>query len=194
MTSTPVSLFDRLKTANPDASEWRRLHDIYQPLIHSWLGRVPGLGDELHDLAQEVFSVVIRELPRFERRREGSFRAWLRRVTVNRVRAFNKQRARRPNTGAIDDTDAFLARLEDGASDLSKQWDDEHDRQVFQKLVMLIKDEFTPTTWEAFQRFALGGQPSADVAAALGISENAVLLAKSRVLKRLRTEAAGLLD
>jgi RNA polymerase sigma-70 factor, ECF subfamily len=55
------------------------------PLIARWLARVPGLGDEADDLAQEVFVVVIREIPRFQRQREGSFRAWLRQVTVNKV-------------------------------------------------------------------------------------------------------------
>src|SRR5207302_1629515 len=81
-TPTSVSLLDRLKVARPDASDWQRLQGIYLPLIQRWLGRVPGLGDEAGDLAQEVFLVVVRELPRFERRREGSFRAWLRKVTV----------------------------------------------------------------------------------------------------------------
>jgi hypothetical protein len=49
---------------------------------------VPGLGDESADLAQDVLIVVFREVARFDRRREGSFRAWLRQVTVNRVRTW----------------------------------------------------------------------------------------------------------
>jgi DNA-directed RNA polymerase specialized sigma24 family protein len=71
MKPTSVSLLDRLKAAGPDASDWQRLQAIYLPLIQRWLGRVPGLGDEAVDLAQEVFMVVVRELPRFQRRREG---------------------------------------------------------------------------------------------------------------------------
>ncbi len=86
MSVTSVSLLDRLKAARPDASDWNRLQGIYLPLIQRWLGRVPGLGDESADLAQEVLIIVFREVPRFDRRREGSFRAWLRRVTVNRIR------------------------------------------------------------------------------------------------------------
>jgi hypothetical protein len=38
------------------------------------------------------------------------------------------------------------------------------------------------------------GLPAAAVAAELGTTVNAVLLAKSRILRRLREEAAGLLD
>ena len=42
--------------------------------------------------------------------------------------------------------------------------------------------------------FVVRDRPAADVAAELGISVNSVYLAKSRVLRRLREELAGLLD
>jgi DNA-directed RNA polymerase specialized sigma24 family protein len=67
-------LLDRLKVAKPEASDWNRLHEIYLPLIERWLSRVPGLGDESADLAQEVLVVVFRGIPRFERRRQRSYR------------------------------------------------------------------------------------------------------------------------
>src|SRR5262249_54505356 len=82
-----VSLPDRLKLARPDVSDWHRVPEIYLPLSPRWLARIAGLGDEANDLAQAVFLAVVRGLPRFERRREGSFRAWLQRVTVNRTGA-----------------------------------------------------------------------------------------------------------
>ncbi len=58
----------------------------------------------------------------------------------------------------------------------------------------MVQPEFAPSTWDAFHRFALDGIPAARVAAELGLTVNAVLLAKSRVLKRLREEAGELLD
>lgn len=61
-------------------------------------------------------------------------------------------------------------------------------------MLELIEPEFRPATWQAFRRVVLDGDKPAQVAAELGISENAVLLAKSRVLSRLRQEARGLLD
>jgi RNA polymerase sigma-70 factor, ECF subfamily len=189
---TSVSLLDRLRGARPDHPDWLRLQDIYLPLIRSWLGRVPGLGDEAADLAQEVFVVVLRELPRFERQREGSFRAWLRQVTVNKVWTYRKQRRRRP-AGGLDPADGFLDRLADPNSELSRQWDREHDQHVTQKLLAVVQPDFSPTTWEAFRRFALDGLPAARVAQELGLTENAVLQAKSRILKRLRLEAGELL-
>ncbi len=191
-TPTSVSLLDRLKVARPDASDWHRLQGIYLPLIHRWLARVPGLGDEAGDLAQEVFLVVVRELPRFERRREGSFRAWLRQVTVNRTRSHRRRRRRTPAVG-LDPADGFLDRLEAPNGDLAREWDQDHDRHVFERLLAIVQPDFTSTTWEAFRRFALDGLPAARVAEELGLTENAVLQAKSRILKRLRAEAGDLL-
>jgi RNA polymerase sigma-70 factor, ECF subfamily len=191
-TPTSVSLLDRLKVARPDASDWDRLQGIYLPLIRRWLARVPGLGDEAGDLAQEVFIVVVRELPRFERRREGSFRAWLRQVTVNRTRSHRRRRRRTPAVG-LDPVDGFLDRLEAPDGDLAREWDQDHDRHVFERLLAIVQPDFQPTTWDAFRRFALDGLPAARVAEEYGLTENAVLQAKSRILKRLRAEAGDLL-
>jgi RNA polymerase sigma-70 factor (ECF subfamily) len=58
----------------------------------------------------------------------------------------------------------------------------------------LVEPEFTPSTWRAFRRVVLEGAPPTAVAAELGTSVNAVFIAKSRVLQRLRQEARGLLD
>jgi len=189
---TSLSLLDRLKAARPDASDWNRLQGVYLPLIERWLGRVPGLGDESADLAQEVLVVVFREVPRFDRQREGSFRAWLRQVTVNKIRNYRRQRHRRPAVG-LDLADGFLERLSDPNDDLAREWDRDHDKHVVEKLLAVVQRDFTPATWEAFQRFGVEGVPAGRVAEELGLSENAVILAKSRVLKRLREEAGDLL-
>jgi RNA polymerase sigma-70 factor (ECF subfamily) len=190
-TPTSVSLLDRLKVARPDASDWHRLQGIYLPLIRRWLARVPGLGDEVDDLAQDVFLVVVRELPRFDRRREGSFRAWLRQITVNQARSHWRRRRRMPV--GLDPAVGFLDRLEAPNGDLAREWDEDHDRHVFERLLAIVQPDFQPTTWEAFRRFALDGIPAARTGEELGLTENAVLQAKSRILKRLRAEAGELL-
>jgi RNA polymerase sigma-70 factor (ECF subfamily) len=165
------------------------LHDVYLPLIRAWLARTPGLTDEADDVAQEVLIVLFRELPEFRRQREGSFRAWLRQVTTNRVRTWWRSRQKRPSVGL----DEFLSQLEDTTSLLSQRWDQEHDQHVLEKLLAIVKYDFDAPTWQAFQLFVLNSNKAGVVAGKLGITENAVLLCKSRILKRLREESAGLL-
>ncbi|MBY0395839.1 MAG: sigma-70 family RNA polymerase sigma factor [Thermoleophilia bacterium] len=197
MNPTSLSLLERLKCARPDATDWGRLEEIYRPLIGRWLARVPGLDPgEAADVSQDVLLVVAREIAGFDRRREGSFRAWLRQVAVNQARTHLRRARRRPLVG-LDrpdaDGEAFLDRLADPDDPLARDWDREHDRHVVDRLLSAVRPDFGASTWEAFRRFGIDGEPAARVAADLGLTENAVILAKSRVLKRLREEAGDLL-
>ena len=193
MSDTSVSLLDRLRS-QPDGPSWRRLVDLYTPLIHGWLRRYEVQPQDADDLVQEVLSRVVRDLPHFEHdRRRGAFRCWLRTITANQLRTFWRARQHRPVVGGSD-LERRIEQLEDPASHLSKLWDQEHDRHVLARLLDLVQPEFSPTTWAAFRRVTLDGVRPADVAVELGISVNAVWLAKSHVLRRLRQESQGLLD
>ena len=193
MTPTSVSLLDRLKAAGPDDSDWNRLHAVYLPLIERWLGRVPGLGTESADLAQEVLAVVFRELPRFERQPQGSFRAWLRQVTVNKIRNYRRQRHRRPAAG-LDPAAGFLERLANPNDDLAREWDQDHDKHVVQKLLAIVQPDFNPTTWAAFQHFGIDGRPAARVADELGLTVQRRHSCKVTRLETLAQEAGDLLE
>jgi RNA polymerase sigma-70 factor (ECF subfamily) len=89
---------------------------------------------------------------------------------------------------------AALQEIADPDSDLNRRWDEEHDRYLLGCLLDLVEQEFEPTTLCAFRRLALEGAGGAEVAAELGLSVAAVYMAKSRVLRRIRREAGGLVD
>ena len=57
-----------------------------------------------------------------------------------------------------------------------------------------MKAEFEPDTWKTCWECLVNGRPAAEVAAELGISENAVFIRKHRVIQRLKQECDGLLD
>jgi RNA polymerase sigma-70 factor (ECF subfamily) len=145
--------------------------------------------DDVDDLIQEVFAVVLEKLPEFRHNsRVGAFRAWLRGICINRIRMFW-----RTVPPTMPDSEAVLQQLEDPESDQSQQWDREHDEFVFRRALEMIEGEFKPTTWRAFRRQALENAEPEVVAAELSLSVNAVFIARSRVLRRLRAEFDGLL-
>jgi RNA polymerase sigma-70 factor (ECF subfamily) len=84
--------------------------------------------------------------------------------------------------------------MADPNSELGMQWEREHDLYVLNRLMELIAPQFEPTTLAAFRRVAVDGIAPATAAEELGVSLNAVLVAKSRVLSRLRQEAEGLIE
>jgi RNA polymerase sigma-70 factor (ECF subfamily) len=194
MSETSASLLERLRSSS-EAADWERFVNVYTPLIQGWLRRYAVQAEDADDLVQEVLAVVLRELPRFRHnQRPGAFRCWLRTITFNRLRAFWKSRQLRPQAGGDSEVERQLLELEDPESDLSRLWDREHDQHVLRRLLESIEPEFSPATWRAFRQLTLEARPPAEVARELGTTVNAVVLARSRVLRRLRREAHGLID
>jgi RNA polymerase sigma-70 factor (ECF subfamily) len=194
MAQTSFSLLERLRTEPHDAA-WQRLVDVYSPLIHGWLRRHFVQVHDAEDLTQDVLSVVVRELKTFQHNQQpGAFRSWLRAITANRLRGHWRSRQGKAEPATDAAVEKQLAELEDSRSGLSQLWDEQHDRHVMACLLRAISCEFSAQSWQAFEQHALEGKPASAVAAALGVSVNVVLLAKSRILRRLRQEAEGLLE
>jgi RNA polymerase sigma-70 factor (ECF subfamily) len=188
---TSASLLDRLAAA-PSEADWRRLFGLYSPLLGEWLARTGVPAHDRDDLSQEVLLVVVREVARFDRRRAGAFRAWLRTILAHRVRDYFRGRAGRAVGAGGTPAWERLEELADPDSLLSRLWDREHDEHVAARAMDRVRVDFTETTWAAFAGQVLEGRSAAEVAAELGISRNAALVAKSRVLARVRAEVDGL--
>jgi RNA polymerase sigma-70 factor, ECF subfamily len=181
---TSASLLEGMNRG--ESEYWQRFYGIYTPLIRRWLRRDPTLHADAEDLTQIVLGVVVEEIKRFDRQRQGSFRRWLRLITVNRLKDYWRERQKQRLAANGGCHHSILMQLEDPDSELSQQWDQEHDYHVVNSLLMIIQPEFNRTTWKAFKRYCMDEIPAEKVAAQLGVSKNVVMLAKSRVLKRLR--------
>ena len=195
MASPPTSrsLLERARDPR-DVASWRRLNDLYAPLIRCWVRPYVAQPADADEVVQDVLTTLVREIARFEHNgRAGAFRAWLRNVAVNRLRAHWQTRQGVQGTGDSAVLEQ-LHQLEDPNSSLSLAWDEEHDRHVVTTLLETIRLEFQPASWRAFEMTVRDDRPAAEVADELGLSVNAVLIAKSRVLKRLRQKAEGLVE
>jgi RNA polymerase sigma-70 factor (ECF subfamily) len=74
-------------------------------------------------------------------------------------------------------------------------WDEaEYRQEVVARALEVLRSEFQASTWQAFWESTANGRSGREVAAELGLSCNAVYLARSRVLRRVREELEGLLD
>jgi len=193
MDETRQSLLLRAQTGEENA--WKDLTDLYRPLIIGWLNRQGVPAGDLEDLSQDILLRVVKHLPTFEHSgRRGAFRSWLRTIVCSRTadywRGVDAGAQAEGGSGAT----AALQLIADPNSDLNRQWDEQHDRYVFNRLLDLVEEEFEATTMQAFRRLALNGASGAETAAELGLSVAAVYAARSRVLRRIRQEAEGLID
>jgi RNA polymerase sigma-70 factor (ECF subfamily) len=188
MDTTDTSLLERLRVP-VDQKAWSRFVDLYTPLIYCWAREAGMREQDAADLVQEVFVLLVQKMPEFAYDRRKNFRAWLRTVTLNKWRDRCRRRATRPH-------EVVGLPLPDQAEaeETGPFSEAEYRHHLVARALELMQAEFQPTTWKACWEFGVLGRPAAEVAAELRISENAVYLAKGRVLGRLRKELEGLLE
>ena len=193
MEDTRKSLLLRAQTGEEPA--WKDLTDLYRPLIVGWLKRQGVATRDIDDLSQDILLSVVKYLPTFEHSgRPGAFRSWLRTIVCSRTIDYWRAMEAVTQASGASDATAALRQIEDPRSDLNRRWDEEHDRYVLSCLLDLVAEEFEPATLQAFRRLTLDGVSGAEAAEELGLTVPAVYMAKSRVLKRIRQEAEGLID
>jgi RNA polymerase sigma-70 factor (ECF subfamily) len=172
-----------------DACAWEALVRAYSRRIYRWCRRDGLQPADSANVVQEVLQSVARNIVDFRRDRAGdSFRAWLRRITENKVhdhfRRENRQLAR-----AAGGTDAY--RL------LTNQPDTDHERMeidpkvadeqsIYSEIRNQVRNEVSDRDWRLFWRIVVDGQPASEAAHECGISANAARLVKMRVLRRFR--------
>ena len=188
MDSTSVSLLRRLKTDEREVA-WERFVDLYAPLIYHWALRSGVSASDAADCVQDVLAVLVDKLPTFEYDPKKSFRAWLRTVTFNKSRDMFRQ-----NTSPVNRTVSLEPGDAVSPDSIDLFTDEEYQHAVVQRALAIMQAEFEPNTWRACWEHVTSGDSAARIAERLGSTENAVYLAKSRVLRRLREELDGLMD
>ncbi len=186
----PRSLLDRLADGNQSPG-WAEFDRLYTPLLQFWLRPYLLQQADRDDVVQDVLIVVVAKLPEFKPVGPGAFRAWLRAILAYRLKTSWRKKLRWHVTGGLD---SLLIGLADPTSELARSWDQEHDRHVIGGLLAAVQPGFQPSTWQAFWRTAILEETPAAVAADLRLTQNAVFIARSRVMRRLRQEAKGLVD
>lgn len=187
--SISSSLLDGLRCQSPDA--WRRLVDLLGPVVYQWCDARGLQPTDAADVTQEVFQRVMASVRQFRRDRPGdTFRGWLWRITRNKIQDHYRQRKRLPRAFGGSDIQQLFQGLADPNGDEPSRSDT--DCLIVRRALKAVRNDFSERAWEAFRRMVIDGQSSADIAADLGMTQEAVRRAKFRVLRRLREELDGL--
>jgi RNA polymerase sigma-70 factor (ECF subfamily) len=167
-----------LKARDPRA--WQRLAFLYAPLVYRWCRQRGLQAADADDVVQEVFRTVLARIGDFRRDRpQDTFRGWLWMITRNKL-GDHFRRAARVGLTAAETLEQLPAEEPTIEPDVGES--------LYRRALDLIRPQFEETTWRAFWRVVVEDGSPANVAAELGITPNAVYLAKARVLRRLREE------
>jgi RNA polymerase sigma-70 factor (ECF subfamily) len=189
---TSPSLLVRVKCQ--DAEAWRRLVELYSPLVYSWCRRGGLAPSDAADVMQETFRAVVVGIEGYRHEAGGSFRGWLRTIVTNKIRdLFRRRQSEAAATGGTEAQRRLLETPAEETSDLTPAGPGER-IAILHRAAELVRAEFEPHTWQAFWLTAIEGQSAAEAGQKLGMQANAVRQAKYKVLHRLRQELSGLED
>jgi RNA polymerase sigma-70 factor (ECF subfamily) len=170
--------------ANRDA--WELFARIYRPVIVR-IARARGLQHaDAQDLSQQVLMAVASAIGDWEKRDESTrFRHWLSRVTKN---AILNALMRRPGDQAVGGStvEDLLRQAVDRDGATTALIETELRRELYLRAAEVVKVEFRPDSWQAFELSVAGDLTTEEVAAQLGKSVGAIYTARSRIMFRLR--------
>lgn len=150
--------------------------ELHRIILPSFRGRFDEV--DVEDLVQESIDVTLRELDKFESRGAGSFRAWVRRIALNRRLAFiarrDREHARHQDLGEHEE----VSTREPGPREVL------HWRERL-AVVMEALDEIDPVFRAALEHLIAGGDP-AQLAEQVGVRPQTIRSRASRALAVLR--------
>lgn len=161
--------------------------NVYSPLLYDFC-RARGLqSSDAADVTQEVLVRVAKAVRSFEYDpSKGLFRDWLARIVINEIRRFGKKRS--------DSMEAAESLGQEDAGQLESVWNERFHQHIFSEALIRCQPHFSEETWKMFQRSWIDKLEPEQVARELQISVDQIYVARSRVLKRLRSEVAVLAD
>ena len=189
LTRTTTALLEGLLEQSNDET-WREFDARYRPIIVAFARRV-GLGEtDAADIAQETLLRFVREYRAGKYNRDrGRLRSWIIGITkhcVGDLRQRHAKRREQRGMSAISDWP--------DEDELTKIWEAECRRAILQEGLRELREDtkMDPRTIQTFEMLAVHEKSTADVAQAMGVTNNDVYLAKHRCLARLRTILTGL--
>jgi RNA polymerase sigma-70 factor (ECF subfamily) len=176
-----------------DQAAWTELAEIYMPFITGHLRRRGLQPADADDVAQNVLLAIAGAIQRFEYDpRKGSFRGWLLTVTRNKLIDHFQRRRREPRASSDTALDSLLEAQP--SREEEDVWEKEYREHLFAWACAKVQKDFQDTTWQAFWRSTVGEEEPQAVAKSLGMTVQAVYIARSRVTASLREkilEVAG---
>ena len=182
MYATRASIFIRLRADGTLDRElgWNEFADKYSAVIAGFARNAGLKAQDADDILQEVLMGFFRVSSDFEYDpSKGRFRGYLKRVTLNAIRA--RYRRKRPSQnfdGSWEPPD-----LNDATDAM---WDRQWTEQLLFRAMEEARSSVEERTWKAFELYGLRGMPVEAVAEETEMTPDAIRHAKMRITKSVR--------
>lgn len=183
---TRQTLLAALKSPQ-DSAAWEDFVVVYRPVFYR-MARRRGMQDaDAQDLAQQVLIRISAAIERYEHQQGTRFRHWLRRVGNNAIATALTKSPRDAAAGgsvAID----LLAEQPAATVELTQELENEYEREQYLRAAVVVRADVASETWHAFELTMIDGMTCEAAAETLGKSIGTIYAARSRIVKRLRSQ------
>jgi RNA polymerase sigma-70 factor (ECF subfamily) len=187
MIETSPTLLAKVKDMK-DGVAWLRFDGLYRPLLCRWVRASGAPASAVDDIVQDVLIAVQRALSHdfAYDPAKGGFRKYLGQVVRSKVIDHFRQRKRRPPHVAL------LADEGPGYDPNEKLWEQQYREHVVRRCMEQVRSEVDEENWKIFLAYRVEKETAKNLAARLGISEQAVASRAFRIVERLRDLARSI--
>ncbi len=182
---TRESLFIRLRPGDPGREvAWAVFFRLYAPMISGFARRLGARGSQVDDLVTDVLGAFYSTSPEFVYDpSKGRFRGYLMTCVLHKFTQLRKKAER--------EAKPFGDHVPVDPRSIEETWNDVWETTKLQQAMEAVRERYSTNperqrTFQAFEMCAVLDRPTSAVAAALGMSEEGVRAARSRVAKALR--------
>lgn len=184
--TTHSSLLQGMRDGAPEA--WERIVDIWTPLLRNYCQKKGFSATSADDITQNIMLRLYRGIQGFQRDGKGKrLRFWIMAITRNEVAEYCRRNAHHGIAMGGSEHQAqvaLLVALDD--NDADEEWCGP--AVVLSRTMQVIKNDFKPNVWQAFELFKCNQLTAREAAERLNMTENAVRQASLRVCQRLKEE------
>jgi len=166
-----------LEKAPEDPDAFREIYEHFFPRIYAYVSYRVASSQDAEDLVSDTFFKVLNRLETFQWRGDGSFSAWLFRITNNVVADYYRRMGR-------TETEVFLDELPEILEDTSYPCEGHMQKEEFIYLRQLI-ERLSQRRQEVIRLKFFGGLRNNEIAQVLGLDERTVASHLCRALEDL---------
>ncbi len=191
--ATRHSLLDRLKDWEDDQS-WEVFFETYWKLIYGTATKA-GLSDaEAQDVVQETVLSVAKKMHEFKYDPAlGSFKGWLLKLTRWRITDQMRKRRGLPSKSASGESEnsgtSTVERLPDENNlNLDEIWEANWQKNLMDAAMQRVKRKVSAKQYQLFDLYAVKQWSLREITETLGVSQDQVYKAKSRITELVKQE------
>ena len=182
---TRHSLIVRLQGPRNEAA-WMEFVAEYEPFLRNLIARRGVPSRHVPDVCQQVLTAIAQSVSNWQDDgRPASFRRWTSTIARNVVLKFMANETRQ--AGGHGGTD-LIEQLNSIAVIADPRAAQRYEHELIVWAAQRVKNEFRPTSWQAFWMTLIEGRTVAEAAQELNITPGSIYMSRSRIVARIKQQ------